>query len=135
MNPEDLIGGCIGDDLRHASGVSHGPGTARRAAAQRVIWNQHDLDALLDQTDRLAGELRAMAGGSANELTFASASPAYTWLYKIFMHLESSTYPDIMRLECGQVWPSDVVSRRMYLEEFEEAVGDLISLVPPAVTR
>ena len=77
----------------------------------------------------------AMAGDSATSVEFASASPAYTWLYKIFMHLESSTYPDIMRLECGQVWPSDVVSRRMYLNEFEQAVGELISLLPPAVTH
>ena len=53
--------------------------------------------------------------------------PGYTWLIKTYMYLESDEYPDIYRMVCGQVWDG-YSSRRLYMSEFEEAVGGFISI-------
>jgi len=64
-------------------------------------------------------------------LSFMSSSVVTTWLIKTYLYLESDRYPDIYRLVCGQAWDS-YLSRQMYMDEFKEAVGTYISLLPVA---
>lgn len=56
-----------------------------------------------------------------------SGGVSYTWTIKTYLYLESNDYNDIYRLVCGQVWDG-ATSRRLYMSEFEEAVGDYISI-------
>jgi len=56
-----------------------------------------------------------------------SSGVNYTWLIKTTMHLESNEHNDIYRLVCGQVWDG-ATSRRLYMYEFKEAVGDYITI-------
>jgi len=64
---------------------------------------------------------------TSEDLSFLTADLGYTWLIKTYMYLESNEYPDIYRLVCGQVWDG-YSARRLYVREFEEAVGDYISI-------
>lgn len=56
-----------------------------------------------------------------------SSGISFTWLIKTTMHLESNEDSDIYRLVCGQVWDG-ATSRRLYMNEFKEAVGDFITI-------
>lgn len=96
----------------------------------RVRRIQFEQDPYSQKTPE-SGQMIATAGNSALATGVAFGGPAYTWLFKIYMYLESAANPDVLRLECGQVWPSYAESRRMYLDEFEQAVGDIVSLLSP----
>ncbi len=77
---------------------------------------------------RLKKSTRLMIASTDENLSFLSSSDnSYTWLIKTYMHLESDEYPDIYRMVCGQVWDG-YTSRRLYMSEFEEAVGDFITI-------
>ena len=52
---------------------------------------------------------------------------SFTWLTKTTMHLESKEESDIYQLVCGQVWDG-ATSRRLYMNELKEAVGDYLSI-------
>lgn len=58
------------------------------------------------------------------------SSVSYAWLIKTSMNLESNKYHDIFLLVCGQVWDG-ASSRRLYLSEFKEAVGEYITIQLP----
>lgn len=77
---------------------------------------------------RLKKSNRLMIASTDDNLSFLSSSNnSYTWLIKTYMYLESDEYPDIYRMVCGQVWDG-YTSRRLYMSEFEEAVGDYITI-------
>ena len=77
---------------------------------------------------RLKKSSRHMIASTDENLSFLfGGSPSYTWLIKTYMYLESNEYPDIYRLVCGQVWDG-YSSRRLYMSEFREAVGDFITI-------
>ena len=77
---------------------------------------------------RLKKSKRVMIASTDETLSFLSSSNSnYTWLIKTYMYLESDEYPDIYRIVCGQVWDG-YTSRRLYMTEFKEAVGDFITL-------
>ncbi len=77
---------------------------------------------------RLKKSRRMMIASSDDNLSsLFSSNNSYTWLIKTYMYLESDEYPDIYRMVCGQVWDG-YTSRRLYMSEFEEAVGDFISI-------
>lgn len=79
---------------------------------------------------RLKKSRKMMIASSDDKLSFLySSNNSYTWLIKTYMYLESDEYPDIYRMVCGQVWDG-YSSRRLYMSEFEEAVGDFISIRP-----
>ncbi len=78
---------------------------------------------------RIKNSKRTMIASASDDLSFLSSSAITTWLIKTYLYLESDQYPDIYRLVCGQAWDS-YLSRRMYMEEFNDAVGTYISILP-----
>jgi hypothetical protein len=77
---------------------------------------------------RLKKSRRLMIASADENFSILSfGGPSYTWLIKTYMYLESDEYPDIYRMVCGQVWDG-YSSRQLYMSEFEEAVGDFISI-------
>ena len=76
---------------------------------------------------RLKKSKRLMVASADENLAFLYSGNSYTWLIKTYMYLESDEYPDIYRMVCGQVWDG-YTSRRLYMSEFKEAVGDLITI-------
>ena len=77
---------------------------------------------------RLKKSRKMMIASSDDKLSFLySSNNSYTWLIKTYMYLESDEYPDIYRMVCAQVWDG-YSSRRLYMSEFEEAVGGFISI-------
>ena len=77
---------------------------------------------------RLKKSKRLMVASADENFAFLYAgSNNYTWLIKTYMYLESDEYPDIYRMVCGQVWDG-YTSRRLYMSEFKEAVGDFITI-------
>jgi hypothetical protein len=72
---------------------------------------------------------RTMIASASDDLSFLASSAITTWLIKTYLYLESDQYPDIYRLVCGQAWDS-YLSRRMYMAEFDGAVGTYLSILP-----
>ncbi len=72
---------------------------------------------------------RTMITSASDDLSFLSSSAITTWLIKTYLYLESDQYPDIYRLVCAQAWDS-YLSRRMYMDEFNGAVGTYLTLLP-----
>lgn len=72
---------------------------------------------------------RTMIASVSDDLSYLTSSAITTWLIKTYLYLESDQYPDIYRLVCGQAWDS-YLSRRMYMSEFNDAVGSYLSILP-----
>ncbi|MFW2438934.1 MAG: hypothetical protein ACN4GR_06125 [Arenicellales bacterium] len=72
---------------------------------------------------------RTMVASAGDNLSFMSGAEVITWLVKTYLYLESDQYPDIYRLVCGEAWDG-YHSRRMYMEEFEGAVGTYMTILP-----
>jgi len=78
-----------------------------------------------------AGVMLASIDDVSVALLAQGAGADKPWLFKTILSLESDTYPDILRLTCGQWWPQYYLARHLTMEEFEAAVGDVITLSPP----
>ncbi len=72
---------------------------------------------------------RSMIASTSNDLSFMVGGANTDWLIKTYFYIESDQYPDIYRFVCAQAWDG-YLSRRMYMDEFYEAVGNYISLLP-----
>lgn len=77
---------------------------------------------------RLKKSKRLMVASADENFSYLSTrDDSHTWLIKTYMYLESDEYPDIYRMVCGQVWDG-YTSRRLYMREFQEAVGNFITI-------
>jgi len=72
---------------------------------------------------------RTMIASASDDLSFLTSSAITTWLIKTYLYLESDQYPDIYRLVCAQAWDG-YLSRRMYMDEFNDAVGKYLTILP-----
>jgi len=85
--------------------------------------------------DPAGRSMLALAGTDASQTTMAGIGIAQgggaadqTWLYRTTIRLESDVYPDVRQLECGNTFGTGFEARHLTLEEFRQAVGDVITL-------
>jgi hypothetical protein len=78
---------------------------------------------------RLKRSGRKMVATTGDDLALLYAATSYSWLYKTNMHLDSGKQTGAYQLVCGQVWDGHT-ARRLHVWEFEQAVGDYLSIKP-----